>query len=68
VGLEDNRTGSLEYFGDKGHVCASNILFRPVFLQLCSAEPQGSAKWCQEFREMKLCNGFTGGPTFVYTN
>ena len=55
--LEKNGTGSLEYFGENGHVCASNMLFRPVFLKLGSAEPRGSAKWCQRFRETKLRNG-----------
>ena len=53
MGLEENRTGSLEYFGDKGHVCASNMLLRPVFLKPCSAEPQGY----QGLRETKLRNG-----------
>ena len=53
MGLEENRTGSLEYFGDKGHVCASNMLLRPVFLKLCSAEPQR----CQGLRQTKVRNG-----------
>jgi hypothetical protein len=28
----------------------------PVFLTLGSAEPQGSSKGCQGFREMNMCN------------
>ena len=52
MGLEENRTGSLEYFGDKGHVCARKTLFRPVILKMCSAEPQE----CQGFRKTKLRN------------
>ena len=51
--LEKNRKGSLKYFGDKGQVCAGNMLFRPVFLKMCSAESQ---EW-QGFRETKLRNG-----------
>jgi hypothetical protein len=58
VGLEENNTGRLEYFCDKGHVCASiMLLFRPVFLKLVSAEPQVSAKECQRIRETKMLNG-----------
>jgi len=53
VGLEENRTGSLEYFVDKGHACARNMLFRPVFLKLGSTELQG----CQGCRETKLHTG-----------
>jgi hypothetical protein len=53
VGLEENRTGSLEYFGNKGHVCARNTLFSSVFFKMCSAVPQE----CQVFRETKLRNG-----------
>ena len=36
MGLEENRTGSLEYFGDKGHICTRNRLLRPVILKICS--------------------------------
>jgi hypothetical protein len=33
------------------------MLFRAVFLKMCSAELKGCAKCCQGFREIKLRNG-----------